>query len=203
MSPEQSRLSLMPDQVLIDSGLDTQAVSALSVAERCRIKRELLFKDSLLRDTHPKFYEQHFMKHPVIHITLGDCTGATYVVFLKKLWETFAKTAREWIEDNAIVMESLPATARGSFARLEETLECCRTSRRLVGNHVADFANLAQTVFEDLSEFVYKLSGQYVLLVDEYDIPFVTIFLADWSHSEKQAARTTVESLFQSMVKVS
>ncbi|KAJ2224007.1 hypothetical protein IWW45_008198, partial [Coemansia sp. RSA 485] len=54
----------------------------MSVAERCRMKREWLFKDSLLKSMDPQFYQTHFMKYPVLQISLSECKGKTLGEFI-------------------------------------------------------------------------------------------------------------------------
>ncbi|KAJ2362716.1 hypothetical protein H4S02_011305, partial [Coemansia sp. RSA 2611] len=54
---------------------------------------------------------------------------------------------------------------------------------------------------ESLSTFIAKQYGKYLLLIDEYDIPFITIHLAKWSDEDKQAALDVMKTLFQKMLK--
>ncbi|KAJ2738771.1 hypothetical protein H4R23_000920 [Coemansia sp. Cherry 401B] len=49
--------------------------------------------------------------------------------------------------------------------------------------------------------FVANLYGRYILLIDEYDIPFITVHLANWSKEDKQAAQGILKLLFQTMLK--
>ncbi|KAJ2716724.1 hypothetical protein H4R19_000464, partial [Coemansia spiralis] len=43
--------------------------------------------------------------------------------------------------------------------------------------------------------------GRYILLIDEYDIPFISIRLADWSKKDKNTAWGILKLLFQKMLK--
>ncbi|KAJ2481835.1 hypothetical protein IWW56_001451 [Coemansia sp. RSA 2131] len=63
------------------------------------------------------------------------------------------------------------------------------------------YKNLALRMFKALSSFVSKTFGRYILLIDEYDIPFITINLANWSPEDKQAAQGILKLLFQTMLK--
>ncbi|KAJ2360955.1 hypothetical protein H4S01_005489, partial [Coemansia sp. RSA 2610] len=56
-------------------------------------------------------------------------------------------------------------------------------------------------MFEALSDFVAHTYGRYILLIDEYDIPFITVHLANWSKEDKQAAQDILKLMFQTMLK--
>ncbi|KAJ2364724.1 hypothetical protein H4S01_003625 [Coemansia sp. RSA 2610] len=56
-------------------------------------------------------------------------------------------------------------------------------------------------MFKALSDFVAHTYGRYILLIDEYDIPFITVHLANWSKEDKQAAQGILKLLFQTMLK--
>ncbi|KAJ2006459.1 hypothetical protein H4R26_001372 [Coemansia thaxteri] len=66
---------------------------------------------------------------------------------------------------------------------------------------MAEHAELTQSLFQALSTFVRKQFGRYILLIDEYDIPFITVYLAKWSNDDKQAALDILKALLQDMLK--
>ncbi|KAJ2488196.1 hypothetical protein EV174_000002 [Coemansia sp. RSA 2320] len=68
-------------------------------------------------------------------------------------------------------------------------------------SQMSEYADLAQSLFKALSTLVSKQHGRYILLIDEYDIPFITIHLAEWSIEDKQAALDILKALFQEMLK--
>ncbi|KAJ2377811.1 hypothetical protein IW150_001161, partial [Coemansia sp. RSA 2607] len=107
MLPEAENLDRVFDSVIDDMSLEDGQVTEMSLAEKCRAKREWLFRDSLLKSMDPQFYETHFM-----------------------------------------------------------------------------------------NQF-----GRYILLVDEYDIPFISIHLADWDIKTKKAAQGIMKLLLQTMFK--
>ncbi|KAJ2392677.1 hypothetical protein GGI05_002611 [Coemansia sp. RSA 2603] len=63
------------------------------------------------------------------------------------------------------------------------------------------YKNMIQSIFESLSAFVSSQFGRYILLVDEYDIPFISIHLADWDIKTKKAAQGIMKLLLQTMFK--
>ncbi|KAJ1813551.1 hypothetical protein LPJ75_003137, partial [Coemansia sp. RSA 2598] len=70
MLPEAAKLNRVSDSVIEDCGFSTEQILQMSVADRCRVKREWLFEDSLLQTMDPQFYQTHFMKYPVLQISL-------------------------------------------------------------------------------------------------------------------------------------
>ncbi|KAJ1783066.1 hypothetical protein LPJ62_005197, partial [Coemansia sp. RSA 2167] len=136
-SPEHEYLTSIPDSIIDSSLLGSGGVAQLDMATKCRLKRECLFKDSLLQTMHPEFFQEHFMRYPVYE-SADD--GVKYI-------------------------------------------------------------NFAQKLFEALSDFVSDVYGRYILLIDEYDIPFITVQLANWSAEDKQAAQGILKLLFQTMLK--
>ncbi|KAJ2435054.1 hypothetical protein IWW41_001113 [Coemansia sp. RSA 2522] len=138
-SPEHEYLTSIPDSIIDSSLLGSGGVAQLDMATKCRLKRECLFKDSLLQTMHPEFFQEHFMRYPSISYESAD-DGVKYI-------------------------------------------------------------NFAQKLFEALSDFVSDVYGRYILLIDEYDIPFITVQLANWSAEDKQAAQGILKLLFQTMLK--
>ncbi|KAJ2461753.1 hypothetical protein EV174_007195, partial [Coemansia sp. RSA 2320] len=72
---------------------------------------------------------------------------------------------------------------------------------RMPSSQMSEHTDLAQSLFKALSTFVSKQYGRYILLIDEYDIPFITGYLAKWSNEDKQAALDILKALFQEMFK--
>ncbi|KAJ2828790.1 hypothetical protein GGI24_002302 [Coemansia furcata] len=77
-SLEVGKLDNIPNSALSSVGLGTQAISQMDIASLCRKKRECLFKDSLLQTKYPGFFKEHFMKYPVLYISLSECKGASF-----------------------------------------------------------------------------------------------------------------------------
>ncbi|KAJ2168917.1 hypothetical protein GGH15_000971 [Coemansia sp. RSA 562] len=158
-SPEHEYLTSIPDSIIDSSLLGSGGVAQLDMATKCRLKRECLFKDSLLQTMHPEFFQEHFMRYPVLHILLSKCKGKSLGIFIV----------------NFISYESADDGVK--------------------------YINFAQKLFEALSDFVSDVYGRYILLIDEYDIPFITVQLANWSAEDKQAAQGILKLLFQTMLK--
>ncbi|KAJ1798169.1 hypothetical protein LPJ59_002676, partial [Coemansia sp. RSA 2399] len=62
-TPEELHLEV-PDSAVEELGYSAEQIRLMGVAEKCRLKRELLFKDSLVKEKHSTFVEEHFMKYP-------------------------------------------------------------------------------------------------------------------------------------------
>ncbi|KAJ1856185.1 hypothetical protein LPJ76_002679, partial [Coemansia sp. RSA 638] len=69
-SPEHEYLTSIPDSIIDSSLLSSSGIAQLDLATKCCLKRECLFKDSLLQTMHPEFFHEHFMRYPVLHISL-------------------------------------------------------------------------------------------------------------------------------------
>ncbi|KAJ2556324.1 hypothetical protein IWW35_000064 [Coemansia sp. RSA 1878] len=163
-SPEHEYLTSIPDSIIDSSLLGSGGVAQLDMATKCRLKRECLFKDSLLQTMHPEFFQEHFMRYPVLHILLSKCKGKSLGIFIVNLC-------------GAVSI---------SYESADDGVK---------------YINFAQKLFEALSDFVSDVYGRYILLIDEYDIPFITVQLANWSAEDKQAAQGILKLLFQTMLK--
>ncbi|KAJ2106886.1 hypothetical protein GGI16_001752 [Coemansia sp. S142-1] len=196
-SLELDKVEDIPDSMIANIGLGIE----MDVAALCREKRECLFKDSLLQTIYPDFYAEHFMKYPVLYISLSECKGASFGIFLKALGNTLAGVAQKWIEEIEMTEIKLSARARYPYEQLKRKLLAYESASDLPASQMAEHAELTQSLFQALSTFISKQYGKYLLLIDEYDIPFISIHLADWSSKEKKAALDILKTLFQKMLK--
>ncbi|KAJ2231609.1 hypothetical protein EV180_000216 [Coemansia sp. RSA 518] len=155
-SPEHEYLTSIPDSIIDSSLLGSGGVAQLDMATKCRLKRECLFKDSLLQTMHPEFFQEHFMR---------ALMSINYADRLKRFCVKYESISYESADDGV------------------------------------KYINFAQKLFEALSDFVSDVYGRYILLIDEYDIPFITVQLANWSAEDKQAAQGILKLLFQTMLK--
>ncbi|KAJ2333455.1 hypothetical protein GGI00_002323, partial [Coemansia sp. RSA 2681] len=202
MSPELDYLEAMPDSVISSgSGFGAQAVSEMNVVGLCRKKRECLFKDSLLQTKYPGFFAEHFMKYPVLYISLSKCKGASFGTFIRALCDTIATVAQKWIEEVELSDIKVSLRARYPFEQLKSALELFQKCRSLPEVQMSGYTDLAQSLFKVISTFIAKQFGQYLLLIDEYDIPFISIHLADWNSQDKKAALDVMKALFHDMLK--
>ncbi|KAJ1851737.1 hypothetical protein LPJ73_002974 [Coemansia sp. RSA 2703] len=141
------------------------------------------------------------MSHPVISISFSKCRGSTPIKFVTNVCETLATVAQEWLtqyestdsdvaQPNRIAVENLRAViAKFDAVRYEE-------NSSFVGREL-----LVNGLFRSLSNFVYSWFGHYILLVDDYDVPFVTITLANWDIETKNTAHEMVKELYDIMIK--
>ncbi|KAJ2115539.1 hypothetical protein IW146_002225 [Coemansia sp. RSA 922] len=195
MSPELDYLESMPDSMIAEAAFD------MDVAALCRKKRECLFKDSLLQTMYPDFYAEHFMKYPVLYISLSECKGASFGIFLKALGNTLAGVAQKWIEEIELTNITISIRAKYPLDELKRKLLTYQNTSDLPASQMVEHAELTQSLFQALSTFIAKQYGQYLLLIDEYDIPFISIHLAKWSDEDKHAALDVMKTLFQKMLK--
>ncbi|KAJ2160826.1 hypothetical protein GGF46_001956 [Coemansia sp. RSA 552] len=196
MLPEQAKVSEVPDSIL---GRDD--VAQMDVATKCRLKRECLFQDSLLRTMHPAFFSEHFMKYPVVHLSLSECKGETLGDFVMNLCGIFAGAAEQWLENYYSTRAQATTTIPIYVQKLEQLIKRCVTISSETGDCAVQYKNLPQMIFKSLSNLITKAFGRYILLIDEYDIPFISVCLASWSRADKAAAQGILKLLFQSMLK--
>ncbi|KAJ2256063.1 hypothetical protein GGI13_001328 [Coemansia sp. RSA 455] len=185
----------------IPNSMIPEAVSDMDVVALCRKKRECLFKDSLLLTKYPGFFKEHFMKYPVLYISLSECKGASFGIFLKALGNTLAGVAQKWIEEIEMTNTIISIRAKYPLDELKRKLLTYQNTSDLPASRMVEHAELTQSLFQALSTFIAKQFGQYLLLIDEYDIPFISIHLAKWSDEDKGAALDVMKTLFQKMLK--
>ncbi|KAJ2743645.1 hypothetical protein GGI20_003592 [Coemansia sp. BCRC 34301] len=184
-SLELDKLENIPNSVLSgNGGLGAGAASEMDIAALCRKKR-------------------HFMKYPVLYISLSECKGASFGTFIRALCDTLANVAQKWIEEVEITEAKISIRARHSLKQSQDGLDFFYKARMVPEIQMAGYTDLAQSLFQALSTFIAKQFGQYLLLIDKYDIPFISISLAKWSGEDKQAALGGLKTLFQAMLKVS
>ncbi|KAJ2757245.1 hypothetical protein GGI19_000179 [Coemansia pectinata] len=153
LSSEEDQLTSIPDSALVSEELDDQAIAEMSVNDRCRKKRELLFAGSLLRSEHPAFFGQHFMKHPVIHFSFIGCVDGSYDAFVVKLCRTIAKVADRWVDEVRLSGAAISSCASRPFTDLESALDKYRRVCNMVPCQVAEYNRLVHSLFLALSEF--------------------------------------------------
>ncbi|KAJ2077146.1 hypothetical protein H4R24_005304 [Coemansia sp. RSA 988] len=201
LSPELDYLTSIPDSAIHNNLIENGDIAELDVATKCRLKRERLFDGSLLKTIHPEFYHEHFMKYPVLNISLSNCKGESLGDFIIKLCNAIGHAVRKWIDSLELYDLAVGRLAESSFKRLTRTLKMLDDIMYLQANQVVEYIGFVHLLFNDLSDFIAKQYGRYLLLVDEYDIPFITIHLASWSKKDKQSARNILKQLFQTMLK--
>ncbi|KAJ1877258.1 hypothetical protein LPJ66_012144, partial [Kickxella alabastrina] len=172
----------------------------MSLADKCRKKREWLFDNTLLKSMDPEFYSAHFMKYPVLNISLSECKGETLGSYIMNLCGCIARVAKQWLKacrasgrilsEDDIEVDSLRRVLQKYDEILYESTDIA-----------IKYDNLAQVMFKALSEFVSTHYGRYILLIDEYDIPFISIHLAEWDIKTKKAAQGIIKLLFQTIFK--
>ncbi|KAJ2358672.1 hypothetical protein GGF43_000656 [Coemansia sp. RSA 2618] len=199
-SPEQEYLTSIPDSIIDRSQLGTSDIAQLDLTTKCRLKRECLFKDSLLQTMHPEFFREHFMRYPVLHISFSKCKGNTIGDFIVNVCSAIATVMQAWMDeaDYNIKQQELAKQDQDDVIHFYRAFkDLCRGPDDMG----LKYKNLALRMFEALSGFVSKAYGRYILLIDEYDIPFITIHLANWSQEDKQTAQGILKLLFQTMLK--
>ncbi|KAJ2071466.1 hypothetical protein GGH13_003335 [Coemansia sp. S155-1] len=182
MSPELDYLESMPDSMIAET------VPVMDIAALCRKKRECLFKDSLLQTMYSEFYAEHFMKYPVLYISLSECKGASFGTFIRSLCDTLVSVTRKWLEEIELTNTNISIRAKIPLDELKRKLLTYQNASDLPSNQMLGYTDLAKSLFQALSTFIAKQYGQYLLLIDEYDIPFISIHLAKWSDGDKHAA---------------
>ncbi|KAJ2844291.1 hypothetical protein IWW36_005244, partial [Coemansia brasiliensis] len=197
--------SCMPEQEYLldipDSTIDASNIAQMDLVAECRLKRERLFDDSLLKKMHPKFYHEHFMKYPVLNISFSKCKGETFGEFVINLCGAMELVARIWIDDYYLKHPEAKSTLPVEIKKLERLFETVERISNEAEDTAAKYKTIALRIFEALSSFISNYYGRYILLVDEYDIPFTTIYLSDWAKKDKKAARSIMKLMYQTMLK--
>ncbi|KAJ2773635.1 hypothetical protein IWQ56_000911, partial [Coemansia nantahalensis] len=199
-APEHAVLEEIPDDILLNGMHSPAEIRAMDIATKCRYKREALFDGSLLQTMHPAFFNEHFMKHPVVHINLSKCKGVSLGEFVINLCCVFADVIEKLVAD-AQYGTAEQTTCQPDLDHLGRLHKLCKTAVEGSDDSGLQFKGLALRMFEAVSQYVRKRYGRYILLIDEHDIPFITIRLANWSNDDKGAAWGILKLLFQTMLK--
>ncbi|PIA12636.1 hypothetical protein COEREDRAFT_12478 [Coemansia reversa NRRL 1564] len=201
LSPESDYLTSIPDSVIHNDIMENNDTVQLDISTNCRLKRECLFKDSLLKTMHPEFFRKHFMKYPVLHISLSNCKGDSLGDFVNKLCSAIEEVAQCWVDDLVILGTIIDPLAMSLLVNLKKTLQFLKDMALMQASQIIEYTGVVQVLFKQLSSFIAKQYGRYLLLIDKYDIPFITVHLASWSKKEKQSAQNILKQLFQTMLK--
>ncbi|KAJ2875841.1 hypothetical protein GGH93_001237 [Coemansia aciculifera] len=165
--------------------------------ERC----ESFFKDSLLKKKYPEFFAEHFMKRSVIYISFESCKFKSCGSMAKLLCQAIARTAQRHLDEfkyayretHSIFLEA----EKSLRTRLETVYKVCSMS----DDDTTQYGGLPLTLFSALSRFVHQQYGSYILLVDEYDVPFLSLFEGTWDKVDKEGAIIDLRHLFWGMCK--
>ncbi|KAJ2560622.1 hypothetical protein IW140_006650, partial [Coemansia sp. RSA 1813] len=201
MAPEKSHLDA-PDSAIEELGRSAEQIREMDVATKCRLKRTLLFEDSLLKEKHRAFFDEHFMKYPVIHISFSLCKGTPAGRFYVRLCNAIATAANNWLKQYPFI-EGVEVESTNIYLQtLQETLTVYKNARYATKEFASEYADLPMQLFTSLSEFVGECIGQYILLIDEYDVPFIHSCLESWSdEKEKKEVQSLLKGLIQIMFK--
>ncbi|KAJ1663465.1 hypothetical protein IW140_001188 [Coemansia sp. RSA 1813] len=198
---EESHLDA-PDSAIEELGRSAEQIRQMDVATKCRLKRTLLFKDSLLKEKHRAFFDEHFMKHPVIHISFSVCKRTPAGVFLASLCDAIATAANNWLKEYPLIEGVKVENTNIYLQTLQETLAVYKGARYDAKEFASKYASLPMQLFISLSEFVGECIGKYILLIDEYDVPFIHSHLESWSdEKEKKEVQSSLKVLIQLMFK--
>ncbi|KAJ2216508.1 hypothetical protein EV179_001303 [Coemansia sp. RSA 487] len=200
MAPEESHLDV-PDSAIEELGQSAEQIRQMDVATKCQLKRTLLFEDSLLKEKHRVFFDEHFMKHPVIHISFSLCKGTPVGRFYVRLCDAIATAANNWLKQYPLIEGVEVENTNIYLQTLQKTLAVYKDARYATKNFASEYADMPMQLFIGLSEFVGECIGKYILLIDEYDVPFIHAHLKSWSDEEKEEAQNSLKGLIQAMFK--
>ncbi|KAJ1768675.1 hypothetical protein LPJ74_004688 [Coemansia sp. RSA 1843] len=201
MAPEEPHLDA-PDIAIEELGRSAEQIRQMDIATKCRLKRTLLFKDSLLKEKHRAFFDEHFMKHPVIHISFSLCKDTPAGAFLVSLCDAIATSAGHWVEQYPLIEGVEVENTNIYLQTLQKTLAVYKDAGYDANEFASKYSRLHMQLFRSLSEFVGRCVGKYILLIDEYDIPFIHAHLESWSdEKEKKKVQNSLKILIQAMFK--
>ncbi|KAJ2032146.1 hypothetical protein GGI08_001191 [Coemansia sp. S2] len=188
--PELDCLGIMPDDD--DSGRATML---------SRTTRESFFKESLLKKVHGDFYDAHFMKHAVIFISFDSCDTKSIGGMIIDLCGAISGTALSLLEELNHSKALICPNAQYAEKNLRTCLETAERISGMSEDEAARYRVLPSTLFSALSKFVRRQFGQYILLLDEYDIPFLSLLEGNWDEAGRDHASSMLGKLFQTMFK--
>ncbi|KAJ1726743.1 hypothetical protein LPJ72_006227, partial [Coemansia sp. Benny D160-2] len=176
-------------------------VADLSVADICWKKREWLFRNSILKKKDPRFFKQHFGKHPVIFLSFSRCIGPSLADFLKQLCDVMIQGYNDWICDFEGSDTELSEDVSGAKQELDNIIRTFNGSRSNPA-HILGSTYLAQDIFENLSTLIRDHFNRcYILLADDYDVPFITVSQSDWPADQQRNTLIALKILFAFMFK--
>ncbi|KAJ1666231.1 hypothetical protein EV178_002472 [Coemansia sp. RSA 1646] len=201
MAPEESHLDA-PDSAIEKLCRSAEQIQQMDIATKCQLKRTLLFNDSLLKEKHRAFFDEHFMKHPVIHISFSLCKGTPVGRFYVRLCDAIATAADNWLKQYPLINGVKVENTNRYLRRLQNILDDYDAARCATKKFASEYADMPMQLFKSLSEFVGECIGKYILLLDEYDVPFIHSCLESWSdEKEKKEVQNSLKSLIQAMFK--
>ncbi|KAJ1729436.1 hypothetical protein LPJ61_003522, partial [Coemansia biformis] len=166
----------IPDSFLLNGKHTAAEIEEMDMMAKCRLKRECLFSGSLLQTMHPTFCSEHFMKYPVVHINLSTCKGDSLGDFIINLCGAIATVIEKLVDE---ARQNVVDHGRTPFGldKLEHLHKIYEEASHGPDETGLKYKNLALRLFESLSSYVSRNYGRYILLIDEYDIPFISIRL--------------------------
>ncbi|KAJ1851018.1 hypothetical protein LPJ73_003194, partial [Coemansia sp. RSA 2703] len=141
------------------------------------------------------------MKYPVISISFSRCKGSTLGEFIIDLCKIIEVAAQVWLKQYKSIGSDADQNSSMEVEELKEVIRITKDLRKKPGSEIADYSHIVYELFTSLSNFVYSWFGHYILLVDEYDMPFVTITLSNWDIETKNTARKIMKKLYDIMIK--
>ncbi|KAJ2664302.1 hypothetical protein IWW48_000819, partial [Coemansia sp. RSA 1200] len=185
----------IPDSVI------SNRLGELDMVQQCRRKREWLFDDSLLKADDPQFFERHFCKHPVVYISFASCKGPDFNDFLMGISNAIIKSFNGWTRDIQRSNIELSRDASKAKQRLDNFADIYEQFDFSPEN-IRSKTTLPIKIFEAFSELVYCHSSlPYILLLDEYDVPFITVYQSGWPTDLQKTALQVLKRLFGAMFK--
>ncbi|KAJ2745891.1 hypothetical protein GGI19_006466, partial [Coemansia pectinata] len=188
--PELKCLNLQPDST------DADYVTTLS-----RTTRESFFGESLLKKLHADFYAEHFMKHAVIFISFDFCDRSSIGGMIMDLCEAIARTAKRHLGEFKYFTKPVNSDVQDAEKSLRTYLETAEKVGNMSEDDAAQYEGLPLRLFRALSAFVYQQYGAYILLLDEYDIPFLSLLEGTLDEASKVRTSAFLGRLFQDMFK--
>lgn len=120
--------------------------------------------------------------------------------------QVFIDCAKLWLEEKRQLVEynKCPPIIEMDEECLEKKLKLIELIKGWPDERVAKHTNWPLSLFTDLSSFVCSLSwSAYIILIDNYDKPFLAVNRADWSKKERMSGRCMLDVLYTVMFKVS
>ncbi|KAJ2700734.1 hypothetical protein H4218_001823 [Coemansia sp. IMI 209128] len=145
-----------------------------------------LFKNSLLLNEHPAFFDKHFCRYPVIRLNFKEVTASTLGNFYCTLARALHRTTARWLQ--CLKGVSLPAETLERYRRIPRACDDMEISFAEADQYWESQSSTADALFSWLSGLLREVyDSPYIVLFDEYDIPLKAIRRKAWG---REAAET-------------
>ncbi|KAJ2851175.1 hypothetical protein IWW36_001314 [Coemansia brasiliensis] len=166
--------------------------------ETARANRAKLFEQTLLHESQPSFFSEHFCRYPVIYInfmvTRYDSEKPEY--FYKRLLFNMLTSVQHWT--NMLNCSGFNDKQKEQYEALKAMNASVSADLKKSFDNWQNYKNSPKALFACLSDFVASLSSErYIIIIESCDMPFIELQGKPW----EQGMRPILLELFTQMLK--